>query len=157
MKRIAAALLSLVASTDAAADALHDMRPYPAPAAGMQRLVFRVPALDDEADRQVEILVGRTMEVDCNRSRFMGNLERRVAAGWGYPYYVLPGAAGPATTLMACPDDQPKREAFVTVGGEGFFVGYNSRLPVVVYVPAGYQVRYRIWAPQGETGHARTE
>lgn len=160
MKNATATLLAAAAmlvATAAAADALHDMRPYPEPADGMQRLVFRVPALPDEADRKVEILAGRTIEVDCNRARFMGSLERHVAEGWGYPYYVVPAIVGPASTLMACPEGQAKRAEFVSAGGDDFFVRYNSKLPVVVYVPAGFEVRYRIWAPQGETGRAEAE
>jgi ecotin len=34
---------------------------------------------------------------------------------------------------------------FITLGGEPFLIRYNSRLPVVVYVPEGVEVRYRIW------------
>jgi ecotin len=44
----------------------------------------------------------------------------------------------------------------VTLGGEPYMVRYNSRLPIVVYVPTGTEVRYRVWtagylqpAPQG--------
>ena len=29
--------------------------------------------------------------------------------------------------------------------GEGFLIRYNSKLPVVVYVPDEFEVRYRIW------------
>jgi ecotin len=29
-------------------------------------------------------------------------------------------------------------------------IRYNSRLPVVIYVPADAQVRYRIWKADGE-------
>jgi len=31
------------------------------------------------------------------------------------------------------------------VHGEPLQIRYNSRLPVVVYAPKGYEVRYRIW------------
>ncbi|MDX1431130.1 MAG: serine protease inhibitor ecotin [Gammaproteobacteria bacterium] len=157
MRTTAAVILAVLAAGAGAGDALYNMKPYPAPGQGMQRLVFRVPALDDEGDREVEIRIGRMMEVDCNRLRFMGTIEPRVAEGWGFPYYVLPEVVGPASTLMACPENEPKRVEFVTVGGDGFFVPYNSKLPVVVYVPAGYEVRYRIWAPVGEAGRAVPE
>ncbi len=33
----------------------------------------------------------------------------------------------------------------MAVRGEGFLLRYNSKLPVVVYVPEGFEVRYRIW------------
>ena len=84
----------------------------------------------------------------------MGGLERRVAEGWGYPYFVLAAVAGPASTMMACPPGEEKVEAFVSVRGAGFLQRYNSKLPVVVYVPEGFEVRYRIWSAGDEIGRA---
>jgi ecotin len=140
-----------------AGDALYDMTPYPAPATGQTRMVFRVPAVEIEDDRKVEILVGKTIPVDCNQHWFGGNLERRVAEGWGYPYYVLEKAGGPASTLMACPPGEERKPAFVRVRGNGSLQRYNSKLPVVVYVPEGFEVRYRIWEAGRETGEAAPE
>jgi ecotin len=51
-----------------------------------------------------------------------------------------------AGTLMAVDPDAPRVDRFVTLGGEPFLIRYNSRLPVVVYVPEGVEVRYRIWS-----------
>ena len=44
--------------------------------------------------------------------------------------------------------DNGRKPAFITLGGEPYLVRYNSKLPLVVYVPAGSEVRYRIWAAQ---------
>lgn len=123
-----------------------DLSPYPDPEPGQIRYVFQVPEADNEADRLVELLVGRTLEVDCNQVAFRGELEERVAQGWGYPYYVVTGVTGPMSTMMACPPDFQSREEFVPVRGEGFRIRYNSKLPVVSYVPESFEVRYRIWA-----------
>lgn len=54
------------------------------------------------------------------------------------------------------PPDKKPVEAFVSYAPFGPF-RYNSRLPVVVYVPQGYEVRYRLWKTatpytQGEEG-----
>ena len=50
-----------------------------------------------------------------------------------------------AGTLMAVDPDAPKVARFITLGGEPYIIRYNSRLPIVVYVPEGVEVRYRIW------------
>ncbi len=50
-----------------------------------------------------------------------------------------------AGTLMAPNPNAPKVNRFITLGGEPFLLRYNSKLPIVVYVPEGVEVRYRIW------------
>ncbi len=50
-----------------------------------------------------------------------------------------------AGTRIAVDPGAPKVERFVALGGEPYLIRYNSRLPVVVYVPEGVEVRYRIW------------
>jgi len=56
-----------------------------------------------------------------------------------------------AGTLMAIDPNVPKVERFITLGGDPYLIRYNSRLPVVVYVPEGVDVRYRIWSAESET------
>ena len=141
----------------AAVDDVTNMKPYPAAEDGFERLVFRVPTAEDESARKVEIIVGKTVSVDCNRTSFGGDLERRVAEGWGYPYYVIEKIGGPMSTLMACPPGAENTDEFVTVNGNGYLQRYNSKLPIVVYVPDGFEVRYRIWVAQDDTGQAAAE
>jgi len=105
----------------------------------------------------VEIVVGKTLSVDCNPTQFGGDLEQRTAEGWGYPFYVLEKVGGPVSTLMACPPGQERTEAFVAVRGAGFVQRYNSKLPVVVYIPEGFQARYRIWSAGPDVGQAQRE
>jgi ecotin len=133
------------------------MQPYPAAEEGFERMVFRIPPVQDEATRKVEIIVGKTLLVDCNQQWYGGDLHERVVEGWGYSYLVLEKVGGPASTRMACPPGEEKREAFVAVRGHGFLQRYNSKLPFVVYVPKGFEVRYRIWVAGNEIGRARPE
>jgi ecotin len=51
---------------------------------------------------------------------------------------------------MAADPNVPKVDRFVTLRGEPYLIRYNSRLPVVVYVPEGAEVRYRIWRADTE-------
>ena len=139
----------------AAAD--YGMKPYPPAEPGMQRLVFRAPAIEQEDARKVEVLAGKVLEVDCNKVALGGALRKEVAQGWGFPYYVLEVSDRAASTLMACPPDEPKTREFVAVGGEGFLLRYNSKLPVVVYAPEGFEVRYRIWTAGEMAGVAAPE
>jgi ecotin len=46
------------------------------------------------------------------------------------------------STKMACPD-YPIEERFIP--GESRMLNYVKEVPVVVYVPQGFSVKYRIW------------
>jgi ecotin len=143
--------------TAAAAGNDYGMKPYPVPRTGQQRLAFRVPAVENEENHRIEILAGTSMDLGCNRTWFGGDLEQRTAKGWGFPYYVLNQVGPAASTRMACPPGEEKTQTFVQVRGDGFFQRYNSKLPVVVYVPEGFEVRYRIWSAGSRTGSAVPE
>jgi len=119
----------------------------------MVRYVLPLPRQDDESASRVELIVGKTVLVDeRNRYFFGGKIERETIKGWGYTRYVV-GKLGPmAGTLMAVDPNAPKIARFITLAGEPYFVRYNSRLPIVVYVPEGVEVRYRVWTAGAEMG-----
>ena len=56
---------------------------------------------------------------------------------------------------MAPAPDAPKEERFVPLGGQPYLIRYNSKLPVVVYVPKGAEVQYRIWKADADTTTAK--
>ena len=122
----------------------------------MQRHVIRLPALDDEDASKVELVVGRELEVDCNQHWYGASLSKEVVSGWGYSFYVIEKMGGPASTLKACPGETKERR-FVTARLGDSLLRYNSRLPLVVYVPKGFEVRYRVWSASDETGVADSE
>ena len=103
----------------------------------------------------VGIWRGFVFVFDCKEAS-CAHFEAHHLEGWGYSYYRLEKVGGPMSTLMACPDGK-KTEAFVPVVGEGFMLGYNSKLPVVVYVPEGIEVRYRIWSASEDVQKAKVE
>lgn len=134
-------LLTLVAQ---AAD---DMQAFPPPEHGMKRYVLHLPGQEDESLFQVELIVGKIMELDTeNRYFFGGKIAAQTIQGWGYTRYVVEALGPLAGTLMAVDPDAAKAERFIQLGGEPYLIRYNSRLPVVVYVPAAAEVRYRIWS-----------
>jgi ecotin len=117
----------------------------------MVRYVLQLPTQDDESIFKVELMVGKTVQVDeKNRYFFGGNIEKETIEGWGYPGYNVSKMGPMAGTLMAVDPDAPKVARFITLGGEPYIIRYNSRLPIVVYVPEGAGVRYRIWTTVDE-------
>jgi len=146
MKRISMfALIFALGVCESAVSQDDDLKPWPGPDSGEARYVIRLPVMDDEALHRVELLIGRELKIDCNRHSFGGKFEHQVVAGWGYPMYRLTDVAGPASTMMAYPGDE-KHMAFVSVNLDDPFLRYNSKLPIVVFVPDGFAVRYRTWS-----------
>jgi ecotin len=128
-----------------AASAADDLKPFPPAEEGMVRHVIRLSKRKDETALKVELIVGRTVRTDAkNRYFFGGTLEVENIPGWGFDRYILRKLGPMAGTLMAVDPDAPQVERFISVGGETL-IHYNSRLPIVVYVPAGVDVRYRLW------------
>ncbi len=51
----------------------------------MQRVVIRVLPVADPDNRKVEVLIGKTIKVDCNRQAFGTTVTPRVAQGFDLP------------------------------------------------------------------------
>jgi len=123
-----------------------ELKAFPLAEDGFERFVIALPHKErgeDDAYR-VEIIVGKEMLTDgVNLVRLGNAIEQRTLEGWGYSYYVVSGGSNTISTMMAPPEGAPLVKTFVTVSP--LQLRYNSRLPIVVYVPTGYEVRYRIW------------
>lgn len=126
--------------TDSAAKQLEA---FPAATAGEKRHVLSLPALQNEDEVKVELIVGQTKTIDCNRHTLGGELKEETLQGWGYTYYKVPRITPGASTMMGCPPGS-ERQAFVTLPTQPL-VRYNSRLPIVLYTPDDVEVRYRLW------------
>lgn len=130
----------------AVATAADNLKAFPPADEGMVRHVLQLPPQADEAVLKVELVLGKTVKTDnVNHYFFGGRIEVETIQGWGFDRYILKQLGPMAGTLMAPPPDAPMVERFVTIGGDPYLVRYNSRLPLVVYVPKGIVVRYRIW------------
>lgn len=143
-------LLSL--SVVPVAEASDPLKAFPAAGKGMARYVLHLPAQNDESAFRVELIVGRTVQVDeRNRHFFAGRIQAESIKGWGYTRYWVDKLVAMAGTRMAFDPNAPRVDRFVTLGGEPYLIRYNSRMPIVVYVPEGVEVRYRIWSAGAET------
>ena len=144
-----ALLLCLFALPDS--HAADNMKAFPPAGEGMVRHVLQLPQQADESGFKVELIVGKTVETDAgNRYFFGGRIEEETIKSWGFPRYVVSKLGPMAGTLMAVDPNAPKVTRFITLGGAPHIIRYNSRLPVVVYVPEGVEVRYRIWTAGAE-------
>jgi ecotin len=146
-------LLACMAAFPASAgtEAERNLKAFPPADQGMTRHVLMLAPQEHEDSLRVELQIGKTVHTDAaNRYFFAGNLKAVNIDGWGFTRYVLAELGPMAGTLMAVSPDAPKVERFITLGGEPQLLRYNSRLPLVVYVPNGVEVRHRIWRADAE-------
>jgi ecotin len=123
-----------------------NMKAFPPAGKGVVRYVVRLPAQEDEAAFRVQLIAGKTVKTDAvNTYFFGGQIKERDIEGWGFPRYDLEKLGPMAGTLIGVDPKAPMVDRFVTLGGEPYLIRYNSRLPIVVYVPEGVEVRYRVW------------
>jgi ecotin len=145
------AVLSFLAATSSVS-AADNMKAFPPAEKGMVRHVLQLPQQDDESTFKVELIVGKTVQLDeGNRYFFGGKIEEKNIEGWGFTRYVVSKLGPMAGTRMAVDPKAPKVPRFITIGGEPYLIRYNSLLPVVVYVPEGVEVRHRIWRATPES------
>jgi ecotin len=154
--KISVLLATFAATVCTSTLAADNMKAFPPAESGMTRFVINLPKQADEFAFRVELLVGKTVRTDtANRYVFGGKLETETIAGWGFDRHVLRELGPMAGTLMAVDPNAPQADRFITLAGEPRLLRYNSRLPLVVYVPNDVEVRYRIWRASPEAKRAK--
>lgn len=123
---------------------------FPKAPAGRERKVILLPHKErgEEDGFLVELVVGRTITTDgINRYSYGGALVPRDIQGWGFTYHEVDGDLKNAvqTQMAGTPNPAPR-----FVAGPRATIPYNSRLPVVVMVPEGCELQYRIWRAEPE-------
>lgn len=117
------------------------LKPFPKAETGVVRHVIELKKKSDESKFMIEIIPGKVMSVDCNIHNLIAKFEEKNLDGWGYTYYEFKTDGRTMSTMKGC--NKPNENKFVS--GETKIVRYNSKLPIVVYTPEGYDVKYRIW------------
>ncbi|MCD6525901.1 MAG: serine protease inhibitor ecotin [Desulfuromonas sp.] len=157
MRWFALVLVLMLALCTTACAQPEQLTMYPAADPGYQRMLIHLPAVDNEQDYEVELQVGKMLAIDCNSYFFTGKMERKIINGWGYPYEVVSDIKGPMSTRMACSPGESEKEGFVPLLLDEVKRRYNSKLPLVIYVPDGFEVRYRLWTVTGPSRAANVE
>ena len=121
------------------------LKAFPPAAESMERYVIELPHKERGEDGRfkVEIMVGKEMSTDgVNNVRLSATIEAKPLKGWGFTYYEVAKFGPTASTLMAVPPGTKPQIKFLSTSKT---IPYNSRVPIVVYVPKDGEVRYRIW------------
>ena len=117
---------------------------FPKAKEGYRQVYIQLPVAKNENDLKVEVFVGAEKMLDCNNYFLMGEMKTQDLQGWGYNYYEVESKGETGGTLMACLDKKITKK-FVTLKPE--IIRYNSKLPLVFYVPKDIEVRYRVLRP----------
>jgi len=146
MKKILLILLSLLLGIALyAGEKKESYTMFPKAKEGYVKYVVEVPDVKNPYDYKVELLIGKTMMVDCNHASLRAEITAKPLKGWGYTYLEVKNVQQGPTTMRMC--NEPKVEKFISVyAPEITFRRYNSRLGTVIYVPRELEVRYRIWS-----------
>lgn len=120
----------------------HDISMFPKAMEGQKRVIIELPIQKNESDFKVEVYAGKYIKVDCNKHRLTGDFEQKSVQGWGYNYFNFNSNGTVSSTLMACKDSN-KKEKFVISTAK--LIRYNSKLPIVIFIPTGMEIKYKIW------------
>ena len=153
----AALSLSSLAALPGVAIPRLDLTGYPEPAPGLKRWVIQPSGLLPKSadplisahplDWRIQLIVGQTVTLDCNAKRLsgIGMTMRMLPKASGKALFEVKGPVAVISTKMACPDDQPTRTSFLSLGKQPYLVPYNASWPIVVDLPENVQLRWRVW------------
>lgn len=119
-----------------------DLSMYPEAKNGFSMFTIQLEPKENESNFQIEMYVGKIAEVDCNKYRLLGEFSKQNLQGWGYSYYEFNSNGDIMGTRMACKDSSKHKEL---VKSSVILVRYNSKLPIVVYLPNKMSLKYKIW------------
>ena len=98
-------------------------------------------------DWRVQLIVGKEVDVDCNVKRLSGpplSMQRLPEAS-GKALFEISGPVLVLSTRMACTKEQAQGTSFLSLGKQPYLIPYNASWPVVVDLPDGVVLRWRVW------------
>jgi ecotin len=108
-----------------------NMKAFPPADQGMVRYVLQLPKQDDESAFKVELIVGKTVQVDeRNRYFFGGKIEEETTKGWGFPRYNVAKLGPMAGTLIGVDPNAPKVARFIALGGDPISSATTAACPL---------------------------
>ncbi|MCL1145911.1 serine protease inhibitor ecotin [Shewanella marinintestina] len=131
---------------------INETKMYPKPAAGQEQHILTLPKIENESDYMIEIEIGQTQMVDCNKHGLIGELKQLSVEGWGYNYYQVDTIVDGPSTMMAC-FEKAKTAKFLSINAD-LILNYDSRLAKVFYLPENSQLRYRVWKVETEFSYS---
>lgn len=152
-----ASVILMSALTPVAAIPRLDLSGYPAPAPGLQRWVIQpsglLPKTSDPLvsahplDWRIQLIVGREVTLDCNLQRLSGPgmTMRMLPQASGKALFEVKGPLRVISTRKACPPGEPEKRSFLSLGLQPYLVPYNPSWPIVVDLPEGAELRWRLW------------
>ena len=155
MKILLSLLCIALPFTSMAKDNLHA---FPQAELGIKRFVITLDHKErsEEGDFKVELIVGKIAKVDgVNKYKLNATLVPKPLKGWGFTFYKFSGDGLMMGTRMAAPEGSTPIDSFVA--GTPLLIRYNSRIPIVVYMPQDYEVRYKIWSCPVVSSPAQTK
>lgn len=154
---LAALFLPLLSVTSSAQMEEHEyLKAFPQATEGMKRVVINLPHKErgEEDDFRVELQVGKKMMTDgVNRYFIGGEIQSMPLKGWGFTYYEVKAFGPVGSTQIGVPPGTPPVEKVISM--PTLMIRYNSRIPVVLYVPEDAVVNFRVWtAPEFQPADA---
>ena len=153
----AALSLSVLAALPGVAIPRLNLTGYPEPAPGLKRWVIQPSGLLPKSadplisahplDWRIQLIVGQTVRLDCNSKRLSGSgmTMRMLPKASGKALFEVKGPVAVISTKMACSEDQPTRTSFLSLGKQPYLVPYNASWPILVDLPVGTELRWRVW------------
>ncbi|MFC4685383.1 ecotin family protein [Epilithonimonas pallida] len=121
---------------------------FPKAEKNQKKVVIDVPYSPTDANKKIEIFVGKDMETDkCNQYSLSGSFVKKDLKGWGYDYLVFNSNGNAVSTMKACLEPGKKVQF---VYAQGYLTDYNGRMPIVIYIPEDFSVKYKIYKADSE-------